>query len=272
MNPNVLLNGKPAPDAWARSRGLHYGDGVFRTCLIHGGAVVALPRQLEKLAADAARLQLRVAQPEMLREECERLARVQDRGVLKILLVRSGFDRSYRSTSELADRLVCCYPPVEHETDIWQRGIRVVRSAFQLAPQPRLAGIKHLNRLEQVLASRDCGAAQEAILGDDGGRPLGGTRSNLFWVTDGVLRTPALDRCGVAGLTRDLVLEQAAVLGIVARVEAGSWDELAASQEVFVTSSIVGVCPVRALDSQVRPAPGPVTRRLMSALQHPGAP
>ena len=69
-----------------------------------------------------------------------------------------------------------------------------------MAAQPLLAGIKHLNRLEQVLASRDWpDGVDEAMLGDDRGQPVCATRANLFWVRHGVLHTPALDRCGVAG-------------------------------------------------------------------------
>ncbi|HUS24080.1 MAG TPA: aminodeoxychorismate lyase [Candidatus Binatia bacterium] len=268
---SVLLNGRAADQAWARHRGLHYGDGVFRTCLVHRGAVVALDAQLARLLGDAARLQLQLqpADAELLRAECERLARAQDDGVLKIVLARASADRGYRSTSTQADRLVCLYPPSQYDPELWQRGLRFARSGFRLASQPRLAGIKHLNRLEQVLASRDCGSADEVLVEDARGRPLGGTRCNLFWAAHGELRTAALDECGVAGLTRERVIDAAQGAGIACRVAAGSWAELLDADEVFATNSIMGVCPVGAVGDRRWSAGGTLTRRLAQALAHP---
>ena len=104
---------------------------------------------------------------------------------------------------------------------------------------------------------------------DDRGQPVCGTRSNLFWVRGGELRTPALERCGVAGLMRRKVLELAGRLGLKATVRDGDWAEFGAADEVFLTNSLIGIWPVATCGSWRRAAPGPVTRRLTEQLRHP---
>lgn len=269
MSVEALFNGAAADGALAHHRGLHYGDGIFRTCLIYTSQVHDIEGQLHKASADASVLGL-VVDDAALRREAAALAEGMTRGVLKILLLRRGGERGYRSAGQAADRLLCRYPLPVLPAAAATRGVRVARSAQRLAAQPTLAGIKHLNRLEQVLASRQWPAgADEVLLADAEGRPVAGTRTNLFWISGGALRTPRLDACGVAGYMRDKVLAAAAALAIPSEVAPGSWDELEAADEVFLSNSLVGLWPVAALEARRWAAPGPVTRRLMAHLRHP---
>jgi 4-amino-4-deoxychorismate lyase len=192
------------------------------------------------------------------------------RGVVKLFAWRKGVARGYRPTSSRCTVMALRYPLPAYPKSYWRQGVRVVRSGVILSQQPLLAGIKHLNRLENVLARRDWprGIA-EAIVTDGGGRPIGGTRSNLFWTYGGSLCTPGLDRCGVAGRMRERVLGLAEGLGIRVRVKAFSWEALMAADEIFVTNSVVGIWPVRELDGVPREKHGTLTRRLIAALQHP---
>ncbi len=269
MSAAALFNGAPAPDL-ALHRGLHYGDGVFRTCLIYRSQIIDIQEQCDTLNTDAARLGIAsVAAPELAREAGE-LARGHDRAVLKMTLLRAGTARGYRPDGRAADRLLCRYLAPVFPAAAWERGVTAVRSSFRLAAQPALAGIKHLNRLEQVLASRDWPpGTDEALLEDEAGRPVCGTRTNLFWVSAGVLHTPVLDRCGVAGLMRRKILALAERTGLKTDIRAGTWGELDAADEMFLTNSLVGIWPVAACGAWRRPAPGPVTRDLMEQLRHP---
>lgn len=267
--PSALFNGAPVPDL-AFHRGLHYGDGVFRTCFIYYSQVIDIQQQCELANADGSRLGLAPVLPDLLQQEAAQLARGHDRAVLKITLLRAGSARGYRGNGAETDRLLTRYPAPAYPASAWERGVQLQRSGFRLASQPALAGIKHLNRLEQVLASRDWPAgADELLLDDEAGRPVCGTRTNLFWVAGGTLRTPKLDRCGVAGLMRRKVLALAQSLDIAARVDDGSWEELDASSEAFLTNSLVGVWPVAGLEARRWSAPGSVTQKLMAALKHP---
>jgi 4-amino-4-deoxychorismate lyase len=265
------LNGSPADAALAFSRGLHYGDGVFRTLLKYDRQIIDIGGQLEKLAADSAVLGLRFDALSPLRQEIFDASTNLDTGVIKVLLLRAGAGRGYRPPAESsADRLVLCYPLPTFEARCWGAGITATKSDFTLATQPQLAGIKHLNRLEQVLASRNWPASSdEVILGDDGGRPICGSRSNLFWLQQGVLCTPLLNRCGVAGRMRARILTLAQQLGIETRIEAFEWHALMAADEAFVSNSLIGIWPLRQLDGQCWSAPGLMTADLMRGLAHP---
>jgi 4-amino-4-deoxychorismate lyase len=270
MTPSALFNGSAPGAELAWSRGLHYGDGIFRTCLIYSSHIIDIKQQLEKASQDVRRLGLVPPATALLAAEAQSLAVNCPRGILRIVLMRSGGERGYRARSTEADRLLCRYPAAVHAASCWEQGIRAQRSEWRLAAQPALAGIKHLNRLEQVLASRSWSdGVDEVILADADGRPVSGSRSNLFWVQGGTLRTPALDRCGVAGLMRDKVLAAADALGVATRIAAGSWTELESADEAFVTNSVIGIWPLASLDERRWRAPGPVTRRLSEHLRHP---
>lgn len=270
MSAEALFNGGPVPDLSAH-RGLNYGDGVFRTCLIYMSQVVDIKKQCDTANRDAARLGLAPVPVATLEREAASLAQGHARGVLKLVLMRAGAGRGYRAQDGATDRLLRRYPAPGYRAATWDAGITAFRSGFRLATQPALAGIKHLNRLEQVLASREWEeGADEALLGDEAGGPVCGTRSNLFWAAGGVLHTPALERCGVAGLMRHKVLTQARALGLDTRVRDGAgWDELEAADEAFLTNSLVGIWPLARLGLRRWPAPGPLTRRLVERLAHP---
>lgn len=270
MSQRLLFNGAERTPDLGWSRGLHYGDGIFRTCLIYDSQVIDLTRQLKKAFADAGRLGLEPPATAVLEAEAHRLAQGVARGVLKLLLVRAGGQRGYRSEASATDRLWCLGPAPAFPAACWERGVHAARGHFGLAAQPALAGIKHLNRLEQVLASRQWPAGiDEVLVSDAAGNPHCGTRTNLFWVARGVLRTPALDACGVAGLMRDKVLAAAQDLGLPHQVAPGSWAELEDADEAFVTNSVVGVWPLASLGTKTWDGPGAVTRQLTERLRHP---
>lgn len=265
----IRWNGQPVAQIPALSRGLHYGDGVFRTLLLHDGAVVAADAQLDRLLADAAALG--IAAPPLARLQAELVAAACfGNGTVKLLLLRAGERRGYRPETDAADCLLIVYPPSARGSAAAIEGIKAIRSPVTLAAQPLLAGIKHLNRLEQVLASRDWPAGvDEAILGDDRGQPVCATRANLFWVRHGVLHTPALDRCGVAGVTRSRLLALAAAADIECRIGSQPWSALLAADEAFLSGSLIGIWPLRAIDGHCYEAARPVTRRLQGLLAHP---
>ena len=153
---------------------------------------------------------------------------------------------------------------------------------MRLGENPVLAGIKHLNRLEQVLARAewDDPDIAEGVLMDNNNNIIEGTMSNLFCVQalEGVqptLLTPALSRCGVRGVTRDRILETAAQLNIPHRETDMQLSDLQQASEIFISNSLIGIWPVRQFsqhDSQHAPqheyAVGPVTRRLSAALEY----
>jgi 4-amino-4-deoxychorismate lyase len=267
---DALFNGEAAAGALVQARGLHYGDGVFRTVLCWQGELLDWPRHVAKLAEDAGHLGLEPPDGAVLLQDAHRLCAAQPDAVIKILWMRQARARGDRPGTAAADRLLCRYPVPPHRPEHWTQGIRVARSTLQLAAQPLLAGVKHMNRLEQILASRDWPeGAEELLLGDASGQLICGTRSNLFLVRAGRLATPALRRCGVAGIMRQKILEAAAELGIATEVVDLGWSELETADEAFVCNALIGLWPLRCMGTREWPAPGRLTLALARRLAHP---
>lgn len=265
----VWLNGRRQQSPLAFARGLHYGDGVFRTILKINNNIKYLEEQLNKLHEDCARLQLAPEMPR-LRRQLLGAGRGRADAVLKLLAMRASQGRGYAPTTDRVDVLAFRWPLPRFPAECWTEGVNAITSEVQLGSQPQLAGIKHLNRLEQVIASRDWpDGVRESILTDGASRPICGTRSNLFWVHAGRLCTPDLSRCGVSGVMRQQILERAAGEGIECRIDGFSQDHLRTAEEAFICNSLIGIWPLRQLDHADWPAPGPLTRTLMQWLNHP---
>jgi len=265
---STLIDGMAAEQVAADSRGLAYGDGVFRTLLVHAGEIVHIDDHLAVLARDAARLDLEMPDAALWRADSQRLAAGQPLAVLKWLLVRRSAGRGYRAGTRAAQRIVQIAPLPPPESP--RPAAVAALAAFRLASQPALAGIKHLNRLEQVLAARELhDGIDELLMCDHDGHLVGGLRSNLFWVRDGRLLTPLVDRCGVAGTMRGRILQLAAGLGIACREVREPPSALASCSEMFVTNALLGIWPLRRFDRRELIAPGPLTERLQRELRHP---
>jgi 4-amino-4-deoxychorismate lyase len=270
----MLIDGVAADGVSALDRGLHYGDGVFETIACLHGRPRFLSLHLERLALGCRALGISPPASARLRAEIERLAAAQERAIVKLIVTRGpAIGRGYAvSGRECATRVAIRYPwPVE-DSALQQQGVSVRMAAIRLGENPALAGLKHCNRLEQILArSEPQGAtAEEALMLSRSGRVVSGTMTNLFLV-DGPaqsprLRTPAIDLCGVAGVMRRVVLREASRAGIAA-TECALWPEdLQAAAEIFLTNARVGIWPVGRVGERTL-APGPVTRRLQDLLR-----
>lgn len=227
-------------------RGAQYGDGVFETLAVADGQMLLWERHYARLADGCARLQIPCPAATLLAAEAAAVAHGHPRAVVKVTLTRAGDGRGYRPLSGTPTRIVSAWPWPRYPAAHWREGIRLFRCQTTLAAQPLLAGIKHLNRLEQVLARAEWGDAYaEGLVADADGCVIAGTMSNLFVIAnDGGIATPALGRCGVRGIMRGCVFETAAALGLSATETALSWDAVANAAGLFVTNSVIGLWPV----------------------------
>lgn len=266
---NALLNGEAVGEL-ALSRGLQYGDGVFRTILIWDAQPIDWDRHMEKLSADCAALDLDLPDLALLHGEAMQLAKTQARAVLKVIVMRQSGGRGYRFEAQDSDRLLMRYSAPQYPDHYWDSGIETFCSDFRLASQPALAGLKHLNRLEQVMASRNWPKnADEGILCDQAGILVSGTRSNLFWISAGRLHTPSLEQSGVSGMMRKKIIALAEAAGIATSVVKAPLTALEQADEAFVCNALIGIWPLRRFERREWTAPGPVTCTLASALQQP---
>ncbi|HXF66053.1 MAG TPA: aminodeoxychorismate lyase [Burkholderiales bacterium] len=244
----ILVNGAPAESVAATDRGLAYGDGVFRTLLVREGRPLCWARHYRRLAHDCAALALPAPEERLLREELARAAPRAGEWVAKIIVTRGSGPRGYAPPpSPEPTRIVSVSPAPRYPADLAREGVRLHLCETRLALQPRLAGIKHLNRLENVLARAEWSdpGVPEGLMLDAEGNAIGGTMTSLFIVENGSLVAPRLDRCGIAGVTRERVMEAAQARAVACREERVPFARLLAAEEVLLVNSVVGAWRVR---------------------------
>lgn len=256
MTPRVLVDGVDGDRVSALDRGLAYGDGLFETIRFLHGEAPLWSRHVGRLREGCERLGLPAPDVGQLAGECARVTAGMPDAVVKVVLTRGAGRRGYAPSAEaVATRVVAAFPVPDVPPDWYRDGIRVRCCALRLASQPRLAGIKHLNRLEQVLARAEWSDAGvvEGLLFDQHDNLVSATAANVFVAIDGRLSTPSVETCGVAGVLRGALLRALPDV----RIRTVAKDELMRVDEMFLASSVRGVLPVRVLEGrELRPGRG----------------
>lgn len=266
----VLVNGKHCNLISIRDRGLLYGDGVFRTLRAAKGRALHWPLHYRKLHDDCTVLGITCLEEQVLAAELKELLVQHPDGVIKLIVTRGEGARGYAPPmrarpSHMWD--ISSLP--DYPAEWYSNGVKLHVCQLRLGHQPRLAGIKHLNRLENVLAAAEWSGADiaEGLLLDGDGHVIEGTRSNLFMVRGSVLLTPDLSNCGVAGVQRERVLNWAVTRDISCQIAQFGLDELMAADEIFLVNSIIGLWPVRELQGRIWKQ-FPVTMKIQRGLNH----
>ncbi|MGV8918603.1 MAG: aminodeoxychorismate lyase [Pseudomonas sp.] len=257
------VDGVPTDSLSLTDRGLAYGDGVFETIAVKSSRPLLLERHLQRLAAGCSRLSIAADQALIHNELLSFAAQLGD-GVMKLIVTRGDSLRGYAPSPQAQPRRILqgspapAYPETHGE-----QGVKLFACATRLSQQPSLAGLKHLNRLEQVLARSEWqdSTYAEGLMRDTSGRVIEGVYSNLFLVKDGVLLTADLSRCGVAGVMRAELLAQAQALGAATEVRDLQMADLEHADEVFLCNSVYGIWPVNGF-AQLNWSVGPLTRKL----------
>ena len=203
MSVRRLVNGVEGGAIAADDRGLFYGDGLFETMAVRNGRIRCFGLHMSRLGSGCARLGIPMLPLSLLEEECLQVLEGLGSGVVKLVLTRGTGPRGYRPPAEpTVTRIVIASAP--RAVPGHEDGIVVRVCDTRLALSPILAGIKHLNRLEQVLACAEWNdpAIAEGIMLAADDRVIGATAANLFVVRHGRLYTPEIRDCGVAGVMR----------------------------------------------------------------------
>ena len=242
----MLIDGVEAATVPAADRGLNYGDGLFETMRLHAGRVPLLQRHLRRLRAGCERIGLRFPGDALIEHEISMLAAgAPGPGVLRLVLTRGDGGRGYTPPPSGGRRILSLHPlPVPVPG-----GLTVGVCRTRLGRSSALGGLKHLGRLEQVLAAGEVADAgwHEGLMLDDADCVVEATRHNLFFVRNEGVWTPPLQACGVAGVMRELVLETLAALELPGGEAPLRYDELHEIDEMFLCNAVVGVQPVSQL-------------------------
>ena len=254
MTNRILVNGEVSDTVSAYDRGLHYGDGIFETIALRAGKPCLWERHWSRLQAGYDVLKLNSPNEMQWLDDIDRLVKPDTEAVIKLMLTRGASGRGYASPVEAGvTRIAMLSATADYPTTWHQQGVRVRWCEQRLGRNPQLAQIKHLNRLEQVMARSEWpaeitdGNFAEGLMLNSDGYVVEGVSSNVFIVREQQLITPDLTAAGVAGVMRAEVLQQAETLGIVTHIAHLTPDDFLQADEVFITNSLIGVWPVREL-------------------------
>jgi 4-amino-4-deoxychorismate lyase len=264
-----FVNGEEIDAIPADDRGLQYGDGLFETVAIRNGQPRFWELHMERLHTGCARLRIPPPAERSLYLEMQSAIAASDfdtnSGLAKIIVSTGSGPRGYQRPDELRPVIrIGLFESVLPAGDDYREGVAVLLCQTRLANQPQLAGIKSLNRLEQVLARTEWSkpAIAEGLMLDTDDRLICGTMSNVFIRVAGNIATPALTRCGVSGVMRRHIIAMLARQGVDCDVRDIPLGELYAADEVFLTNSQFGVLPVRQVAAREF-AVGATTRHVM---------
>jgi 4-amino-4-deoxychorismate lyase len=230
--------------------------GIFETLAVVDQRPRLLERHLARLAEGCRRLGLFPPSEAALTAEICAQADAAGAGVIKVIITESAAkDDGRRAWSVRAE------PPRQRPLEWARDGVGVITCRTRLPLQPELAGLKLLDRTAQVQARREWTqeSIAEGLMLDAEGRLISGTMTNVFAVIDRVVCTPAIVRCGVAGVMRGALVDAWQASGQATIVRDLDPAELKGASEIFLSNALIGVWPVRVLDGQEFGV-GPVTR------------
>ena len=253
-------------------RGFQYGDGLFETIAIRQGEPRLWDYHVRRLEAGCNRLALKRPTMAALRNKLDisvaESSQDIDFCVAKIIVTAGLSQRGYgRATPTDPSIYIGVFPAIPVNPSAYKKGVATILCETRLAVGSPVAGLKTLNRIEQVLARSEClpTGAFEGLTLDADGRLICGTMSNVFVVRNSRIATPTLERCGVAGIMRQFVLDLLEKQGTDVEVCDLEWEDLVAADEVFITNSQMGLVPVQRCNHQKWEIGG-VTRDVMKLL------
>jgi 4-amino-4-deoxychorismate lyase len=246
--PKYIVNGRLDAQVSPLDRGFSYGDGVFRTMRMTAGSVASWPIHYSKLVEDCNRIDIVCPSSDLLHADIQRLNddEVAD-AVIKIVVTRGEGTRGY-ALPALAqpNRVVIKSAYPQYPASNFSQGVSLHLCQLRLGHQPQLAGIKHLNRLENILARMEwnSSAYADGVLQDIHGNIIECTAANLFIRSGKDLVTPDLAMCGVAGITRQRILQLSEPLGLNVHIGRISMADMMSADEILICNSLYGAWQV----------------------------
>jgi 4-amino-4-deoxychorismate lyase len=247
----MIVNGQHTTQMNIADRATQYGDGCFTTMAVYQGEIEHWPAHLTRLQSSCARLYIEFERWGELAQQVFDLARNQQNGVIKVIVSRGVGGRGYGIAGTNNPSYIITQHGMPAHYLAWQnKGIELNVSTITLAKQPLLAGLKHLNRLEQVLVKRELeqDAFHDCIVMDTDKQIVETSAGNLFWYKDNAWFTPSLFFSGVEGVMRNHVINFFNAQGSTIHECRNTLDVLQEASEVFVCNSLMGVVAVNAIE------------------------
>lgn len=255
----MLVNGKEKAEIDVNSRGIAYGDGVFSTIKVEFGKIQLWQLHLARLKKSAKKLYFPEVDWALLSQEIQTFSMqyvAQENSVIKLILIRGSGGRGYSINGcNTIDRIITAHPFPDHYEQWQAKGIALIQCEYQLPINKYLAGLKTLNRLDQVLIKQEIEAknAIDGIVCDQQGNVIETCSANLFLYKNEQWYTPSLENSGVAGVKRQEILDQAKIKGLnIIKTPLNKLDLLNADA-LCITNSLMNIVPITQYEKYTYP-------------------
>lgn len=255
-----LVNGVQQNYIDIENRGIAYGDGLFTTAKIINGDIHHLSAHIERLTFGCQKLGITPPSPHELRKQLVSIAKNYSLSVLKVMIVASSGGRGYaRSKSNSHDLIIMIHDYPKHYDELIHTGIKVGISEQKIGINPMLGGLKHLNRLEQVLLRQELSTRDEddLLVANINNEVIEATSANLFFFLNDNLYTPNVSQSGVNGIMRQVILQHYPDT----IVKSVSFNEIAKAQGMFICNCVMGIMPIANVNGRVLPLALPLSVR-----------
>ncbi len=263
MTPIVLINGAKQSKISIFNRNSQFGDGLFETCLVENKKILFWINHFARLNRGCKQLKISKVDESVWLSDVKKALSLcnYDRCVVKLILSRGESQRGYGFKDDIKPVRAVIISELQKATLSNSFSLEYCQSGYD--SNPKLAGIKHCNRLEQVLARSDL-KSDEGIMMDENRNVISVTQGNIYAIHGNTLITPKLDKCGVEGTRRAVILDLAKLLGIKVKVDTLSVKELGQSDEVFISNSIIGIQSISQI-GEISFGESPITKKIKDA-------
>ena len=247
MDSIAIINGKEQSNISIFNRNFQYGDGLFETCVVNNNQILFWEKHLSRLDIGCRKLKIKNIEEEIWLKDIKKALSLTSKKncVLKLILSRGNSQRGYSYPDDILPVRVVIASEMKNVQAKESFSLEYASSGYH--SNPNLAGIKHCNRIEQILA-RSSLKRDEAIMLDENQNIISVTQGNIYFIFGQSLVTPKLDRCGVIGSRRSLILELAELIEL--NVEQGnvSMNDAKKADEAFISNSIMGIQSVNSIE------------------------
>jgi len=240
MTPIVLINGAKQSKISIFNRNVQFGDGLFETCVVENKKILFWVNHFARLNRGCEQLKISKVDESVWLSDVKKALSLcsYDHCVVKLILSRGESLRGYGFKDDIKPVRAVIVSELQKTTPNNSFCLEYCQNGYD--SNPKLAGIKHCNRLEEVLARAGL-KSDEGIMLDENHNVISVTQGNIYAIHGNTLTTPKLDKCGVEGTRRDVILDLAKLLGIKVKVDTLSVKELGQANEVFISNSIIGI-------------------------------
>jgi len=265
MTPIVLINGAKQSKISIFNRNVQFGDGLFETCVVENKKILFWVNHFARLNRGCEQLKISKVDESVWLSDVKKALSLcsYDHCVVKLILSRGESLRGYGFKDDIKPVRTVIVSELHKITLDNSFCLEYCQSGYD--SNPKLAGIKHCNRLEQVLARAGL-KSDEGIMLDENHNVISVTQGNIYAILGNTLITPKLDKCGVEGTRRAVILDLAKLLGIKVKVDTLSMKELDQADEVFISNSIIGIQSISKIDG-ISFGESPITKKIKEAFK-----